>query len=105
MMGGAQPSGGGLSGRTRLGGSGAGVERFARAARRRAKASPNYSTAIGKALAIEGDIEDVPTLDGLRPELVASGVGDQVKIEWGRSAAEARGGQWCLPISIRVGGG
>jgi len=124
----------------------------ARANARRAKASPNYSTAIGKALAIEGDVEDTPALDVLRPELVASVAGDQVKVEWVRSAADAleiyvdRGdgkgfqflaidtvpdyidtaplpgaptvwqykaiyrkadakvGQWSLPISIRVGG-
>jgi hypothetical protein len=66
-----------------------GIVLRARANARRAKASPNYSVAIGKALGIEGAEEAAPDLDTLQPELAAELTGGKVKVGWTRGAADA----------------
>lgn len=66
-----------------------GIVLRARANARRAKASPNYSVAIGKALGIEGAEETAPALDTLQPELTAALAGSRVKVGWIRGAADA----------------
>jgi hypothetical protein len=66
-----------------------GIVLRARANARRAKASPNYSVAIGKALGIEGTEEVAPDLDLLQPALVATLAGGKVKVAWTRGVADA----------------
>jgi hypothetical protein len=60
-----------------------GIEVRFRALVKQIKASPNYNTAIGDALGIEGAQQTAPDLTTIQPQIEAEITGNRVEVDWG----------------------